>query len=518
MPVNKLWLVAASVAVVLSSAACDNKGLTNINKNPNSPTSAPPGPVFTRAANLAAQDFLGSGFDQYYMEVVAQQLAEVQYPDVDAYRRLDPASTGGVFNAAYSGEIEDLTQIIKTGRAQNNALIYGPALVLRTWEYGILTDSWGDIPYSQANQGDSSVVVLSPAYDAQKDIYTDIFKSLDDAAKAMAAANPGLVGLGSADIVYGGNMLRWQRFANSLRARHALRVVNVDKNLADTQLRAAFSGPGGVFTGNADAAAVAWPGDNTYNNPWGGDLARDDRRVSNRLIDPLVAMADPRLSVYAQPTAADPTKYVGLQNGMLQSQLGAFVATTSRVGRALFTASTSYGNFGTAGIARPSYLMTFAELSFIQAEAAERSLGGLTPGQAKGFYEAGIRSSFQQWGITDATTISTYLARADVAYKAGTAGLTQIALQKWLALFGDGGQVWAEWRRTCVPNTVKPGPEAIQATVPRRLLYPTTEYAVNADALKAAVARQGSDEFTTRMWWDANPTAAPTYTASCGTR
>jgi hypothetical protein len=518
MTARKLLSVAAGVAVTLSGVACDNSGLTNINKNPNSPTVAPPGPVFTRAANLAVSEFLGSGYDQYYTSVVAQHLAEVQYPDVDAYRRLDPASTGTAFNAAYSAELEDLTQVVKAGRAQNNPFYWGPASIVRAWEFGYLTDSWGDIPYSQANQGDSSTAVLSPAYDAQKDIYTDLFKTLDTASKALAAANPGLTNLGTADIIYKGSAIKWQRFANSLRARYAMRVVNADRNLADAQLKAAFAAPGGVFTANADAAALVWPGDNTYNNPWGGDLARDDRRVSNRLIDPLIAMNDPRLAVYAQPTQADPTKYAGLQNGMLQSQLGAYVATTSRVGKALFTASTSYGNFGNAGIARPSYLMTFAELSFIQAEAAERGLGGLNAAQAKGFYEAGIRSSMAQWGITDQTAITAYLASTPVAYAGGTPGLVQIANQKWIALFGDGGQAWAEWRRTCQPTTVKPGPEAIQNTVPRRLLYPSTEYAVNASSLNAAVARQGADAFTTRVWWDVNSSSAPTYTAGCGTR
>jgi hypothetical protein len=297
-----------------------------------------------------------------------------------------------------------------------------------------------------------------------------------------------------------------------------MRVVNVDPALADAQLRAAFSAPGGVFESNADAAAVVWPGDGTYNNPWGGDLARDDRRVSNRLIDPLVATQDPRLAVYAQPTEADPTKYVGLQNGLLQADLGQYLTKTSRVGKALFTANTSYGNFGTAGIARPSYLMTYAELAFIKAEAAERGIGGFNASQAAGFYQDGIRASMAQWGVTDQTAITNFLAQPAVAYQGGTAGLAQIATQKWIALFGDGGQAWTEWRRTCQPTTVKPGPQAIQGTVPRRLLYPTTEYASNPSSVAAAVTRQGADAFTTHMWWDTNPTAAPTYTAGCGTR
>src|SRR4051812_17341587 len=160
----------AGIALVLATAAC-NQDLTSINTNPNNPTSAPPGPVFTRAVNLGTSRWLGYTYDQYSTEVLVQHLAEVQYPDVDAYRRLDPASTGGVFNGAYTSELEDLAQVIKVGNAQSNPFIWGPATVLREWGFGYLTDSWGDVPYSQATAGDSSATILSPVYDPQQAIY-----------------------------------------------------------------------------------------------------------------------------------------------------------------------------------------------------------------------------------------------------------------------------------------------------------------------------------------------------------
>jgi hypothetical protein len=511
---NRFFLPLSGLALVLSTAC--NQDLTSINTNPNSPTSAPPGPVFTRATNLAVARWLGYTYDQYSTEVLTQHLAEVQYPDVDAYRRLDPASTGGVFNAAYSSELEDLAQVTKVGNKTDNPFIWGPALVMRTWSYGYLTDSWGAVPYSQATSGDSSATILSPAYDPQKAIYTDFFAQLDKVSKQMASANVTLPTLAAADPIYGGSTAKWQKFANSLRARYAMRVVNVDPALASAQLTAAFAAPGGVFTSSADAAKLTWPGDNVYNNPF--DMSRDDRRVSNRLVDPLMASNDPRLAVFAQPTVADPTKYAGLPNGMLQAQLGAYVSTTSRQGKAFFTGNTSYGNFGTAGAARPSYLMSYAELAFIQAEAAARSMGGLTPSQAQGFYNAAITASMSQWGVTDAAAIAAYLARPEIAYQGGTPGLKQIAVQKWIALYGDGGQAWFEWRRTCQPNTIKPGPEAIQATVPRRLMYSPNEYLVNETNVRAAVQAQGADDFNSRTWWDTAPTTAPTYEAGCGTR
>jgi hypothetical protein len=123
----------------------------------------------------------------------------------------------------------------------------------------------------------------------------------------------------------------------------------------------------------------------------------------------------------------------------------------------------------------------------------------------------------EQWGVP-AASITTYLARPDVAYMGGTAGLRQIATQKWIALYTDGIQAYSEWRRTCVPFSVKPGPQATQSTVPRRLLYSTVEKTVNGANVDAAIARQGADAFTTRMYWDKNPTAAPTYQAGCGQR
>jgi len=157
--------------------------------------------------------------------------------------------------------------------------------------------------------------------------------------------------------------------------------------------------------------------------------------------------------------------------------------------------------------------MTYAELEFILAEAAERGIGGVT-GSAASYYNAGITASMQQFGVTDATAIATYLAQPGVAYAGGTKGLKQIAVQKWIALVGDGDQAWAEWRRTCQPQTIKPGPNAAVSYVPRRFYYPSTEYSLNATELAAAVTRQGPDDFSTRIYWDSKPTAAPTCDGS----
>jgi hypothetical protein len=382
---------------------------------------------------------------------------------------------------------------------------------MSTWDFDYLTDTWGDIPYSQALKADSGI--NSPAYDAQKDIYTNFFKVLTTAAADMGTT--ALSGYGSADPIYSGNLKKWQKFANSLHARLAMRIVNVDKATADAELKAAFNGPGGVFASNSDNAQLAWPGDGIYNNPITDNfITRDDHRVSNTFFNAMNANNDPRIPVFMQPTIRyrDSTlgpKYAGMPNGLNASTAGTYFRTSSRPGAIFFPGSTTAGTIGSsANKKNPSYLMTYAELAFIQAEAAERSLGGLNPGQAAAFYNAAITASMNQWGITDAATISAFLAQPGVAYQGGVAGLKQIAVQKWIALVTDGAQSWAEWRRTCQPF-MKPGPDAVNATIPRRFYYSTTEYSVNAANVKAAVARQGTDDFNTPVWWD-KPANAPT--------
>jgi hypothetical protein len=493
--------LAVGALVVLGATAC-NDGLTDINKNPNAPETAPDATLFLSASRLGVTRWLGNANKRAW-ELLAQHLAEVQYPETDAYNRLVGASTEGNFNNAYFSELRDLQVVISNGQANGTPGTWGPAMVMRSWEFGLMTDMWGEIPYSTALRGDSGVV--QPTYDTQETIYAMLYAALDSASTALNTTTG--TGLATSDPIYGGNRAAWQRFANSLRARHALRVVNQNPTLANTQLTAAFNAPGGVFTANSHTAQFAWPGNGVYDNPWEVDArTRDDHRVSTRLMSLLTGMSDPRLSAYAQP-AQSGGGYVGLDNALSHALAVAQLLTTSKPGTRLYSAS------------QPSYLMTNAEVKFIQAEAAARGLGGLAPAAAAGFYEAGIRSSMAQWGVTDAAAIDAYLARADVALT-GTlvSDLTKIATQKWIALYTDGIQAWSEWRRTCVPFTVRPGPTATQNTVPRRLQYGPLEETVNATNNAEAVARQGADTFNSRIWWDRSPTVAPTYQAGCGTR
>jgi len=521
---NQNFITAtAGFALVLGTAACNTDNLTNLNKNPNNPADVPVTTLFTNATANAAARWLGAGYDLRVTEFFSQHLAEVQYPNEDQYTRTRAAQTATFFNNGYASELADLQKVVE--KAPNDAGINGPARVMQTWVFGYLTDSFGDVPYTEALQASPSSApeTLSPKYDAQKDIYAGFFAVLDGVSKDLQTGATG--DLGTADLIYGGNLVKWQRFANSLRARYALRLINKDPATASTQLAAAFAAPGGVMQTNADNAELRWPGDGIYNSPWAVDFAtRDDHRISRVMMEILRNNSDPRMSVFAQPAVSDGA-YRGAPNAFSAAAAAPYITLGSRIGAVLYPGATAYGYFGGGGNAWPSYLMTYAEVGFIQAEAAARGLGGLTPAQAPAFYAAGITASMNQWGVSGAP-VTTYLAQPGVVLAAGTPGLTQIAREKWLALFTNGGQAWAEWRRTCVPATVKPGPDAIRANVPRRFQYSTTERSVNDAARLAAVAAMATDdpgtttadEYELRMYWDSNPTAAPTYFVGCGNR
>jgi hypothetical protein len=517
---QKTLRVLSGLVLLGGVAACNADDITKVNENPNSPSTAPAGAVFTNAVINGVGRFLGWGYNGRGAALVVQHLAQTQYPDEDQYRRLDASSTSGYFNNPYQGELEDFQKVIDLGASESRPGIAAPALAMQQLIFEYITDTFGDVPYSEALKGDAADGVLLPKYDPQKDIYTGMMAALTKVATDLG--NPGNVTLGSADPIYGGSPAAWQRFANTLHARMALRIINVDPAMAASELQKALNGPGGVFRNNEDNAVMKWPGDGVFNNSWSDNFkGRDDHRMSQTLMNAMLANNDPRIPVYAQPTVCYtvPTtpgcpsgtpQYAGMPNGLLATQAATWFNTSSRIGAVFFPGKTAYGDFGGSGASYPQHVLTYAELLFIKAEAAERGIAGLTAGQAAGFYRDAITASLNQWGVTDAAKISAFLAQPGVTYKGGTEGLKQIAVQKWIALFTDGGQAWAEWRRTCQPNTLAAGPAAIVNYIPRRFYYSTTEISANSENLAAAVARQGPDNFGTRVYWDTKPTAAPT--------
>ena len=247
----------------------------------------------------------------------------------------------------------------------------------------------------------------------------------------------------------------------------------------------------GGFTSNADNAELHWPGDGVNDNPWHanqleGSGTRDDVRMAATLIDTLNNLNDPRVEIYARPIANG--TYAGMPHGIEADDAAAYNTLASKLGTQVFAAD------------QPSYLMTYAEFSFIKAEAAFRGWIG-SPADAATYYNDGIRASMQQWGV-DAADIDAYLLQPRVVYNPAT-GLQQIMLQKWIAFFTQGYEAWSEWRRTGLPTLTPAAASRINPPqIPRRVVYPQTEQSFNNANLQAAITTQGGDQLTSKVWID----------------
>ena len=525
MRTNILRTSLAAATLLAGLAACDADKLTEVNVNPNNPENVSSASLFTNGVVGLTQTMRGSGLSHGFSGVWSQHFSEIQYPETDLNQ---PRSANvdafwarfytGTVTGPTMGSLQDLNQILVQSTSPN---LVAPTLTFRAFAVETQTDMWGDIPFSEAGKGSE---IFTPKYDTQPVVYDSIFAMLTRAASLSVGsddpASANYARFGDADPVYGGlsatlQAQRWQKLANSLHARAALRISQPGANpaKAQTELAKALAGP--VFTSNADNAAVSWPG-GTLGNPlclnWlnaGCGGTRDDQRVSKRLVDTLVANADPRLAAFADPTVnsqkatagACDIAYRGYPNGWIAPK-EQNPCDTSTPKKNFSLSDYSRPNISIRSPDSPSWIMTYSELLFIKAEAAERGIVG-TPAQAAGFYTAAITASMQQWGI-DAGAITTYLNRAQVAYKGGAAGLQQIAYEKWVALYNQETEAWAEQRRLDYP-VLKPGPDAATTTVPTRMPYPDSENSLNQTNLNAAKANQGGATGTSvsgKVWWD----------------
>lgn len=363
-----------------------------------------------------------------------------------------------------------------------------------------ITDFWGDIPYSEAftarNAADQQ---LFPKFDSQESIYDAMLADLKSAADALRSGTLQPHNqLARQDLLLGGDLLRWQRFANSLRLRLAMRLAEVAPDKARPIVQEILSS-GNYPVVETNAENVVWQ--------TGPDTGGDDRGTPTResellvfapkvMMDLMNAAADPRIPVYFDPNEAG--QYVGLP-----SSPDAQPSTVSRTQYA-YLDQVLWANHPTF----PGFVITAAEVSFLKAEAYQR---GWVPGDAAAAHAKGLRESVTMYhnlynSNPNATTklpmpsdavLNTFATQSAAAYD-GT--LRRIAEQKWIHLgFNQPYEAWAEQRRTDFPVL---GEDTFGGTVlPRtvRIMYPSTEQTNNRANWQAV---QAKDTPTTRVWWD----------------
>jgi hypothetical protein len=467
---------AAAAIVLIAMGGCDN-GLTGVNDNPNAPTKVDARYLLPNAITGAVGLTLGTNLHMDVTALWAQHYAESQYSTEDSYDISD-SKIQGIWNAYYSGPLEDLHQIVEQGEEENRPNVAAVGKVLQAWTMSIVTDLWGDVPYTEALRGMEEGGTTTPVFDSQQSIYNSM---LADLAAAPGMMDPSGTVIEDGDLIYGGDLTHWAQFANSLRMRLAMHLSQVDADRAKTEFAAAYAAGG--FTSNDDNAQLNYVGDGTWDYPiFAYERDRDDHAISATMVDTLKALFDPRLPLYAKANVYG--TYAGAPNGY--DDVPFRHDSVSRIGEPFTSATT------------PAVIMSYAEVLFLEAEAAER---GWIAADAGELYKAAIRANLEWNGVPELDIID-YLAYPSMAYAGGAAGLRQIALQKWIALYGNGPEAYTEWRRTGYP-VLQAGPDAVNGgVIPVRLPYPSVEQALNGANLSQAISNQGGASLNDPLWWD----------------
>ncbi|KQR70924.1 SusD/RagB family nutrient-binding outer membrane lipoprotein [Pedobacter sp. Leaf176] len=472
----KLYILAIFAFTVSSCG----KELDEVNINPNATENAQPDYLLTGAIKNTADAYWSTANTMNSSLLFVQHWSKIQYTEEDRFIYSNSSFTS-LWSTGYSQSITAFNKIIELGNAQANPNYKGVALVLRSWVFLLLTDAYGDVPYSQAGKINE---FITPAYDKQKDVYFGLLDDLKTAKNTLDPVGKAIAG----DVIYNGNIARWKKFANSLRLRIALRIADKEAAKAKAVLDE-IKADGDLFisdnTDNAQLNYLTSPQQNPVSALF---ETRDDYRISKTIVDKLFALNDPRLPIYASKTqTATPEEYIGVPNGLTNSEASILgFAKTSKPG-AYFLLPQA-----------PAVIFSYSELLFDRAEAAAR---GFTTENAADLYQQAIKASLKQYNISDAVA-ATYIAQASVQYDAANYKKS-IGEQKWLALFGQGLEAWAERRRLDYPQLNASVNTVLNGQIPVRFIYPGTEQSLNGASYKNAVASQGADLLTTKLWFDA---------------
>ena len=518
-----LTMKFGAVAVILFSS-CDS-GFEEMNANPLSFNEPVIENLFsyslvkTAGANdgntLYPNDKLAGAFMQYFASLNPYQWTGDKYLYKNEYNK-------GLFETAYSTELKEIEQILFLVKDQPDLINqYAIARIWRVYILHRVTDMYGDIPYFEAGKGYLDDI-YKPKYDRQSEIYADMLKELEEAALQL---DPSKTSFGSADFLYNGNVDQWQSFAYSLMLRLGMRLTEVDLGMAETWVKKAIAG--GVMQSNEDIAKLEHTDDTSNNFYWDGRELRGAEgvppsamglgygKMSNTFVDYLKDTQDPRLPFYitlwpgnADPslltTSTEPSQQRGLPNGYDVTSIKEVIPDWSDE----ILSQISEINLNTiASNSTPTIFQSFTEVEFLLAEAALR---GWDTGDAKTYYERGLKASMDIEVIypggmsVTAAEFDEYLAANPYEIGSFDIQMEQIHTQFWLSLFMNNIEVYANWRRTGYPTltpTNYPGNET-GGVIPRRLRYPESEASLNTENYKAAVQEQGPDLFTTRIWWD----------------
>lgn len=449
-----------------------------------------------------------------YCSMMMQQLANASWYAGDKYQQND-GWAASYFDVAYNDQVKYVVDLIEVTKDKPQyANLHEIGRIMKVMIFHRLTDLYGEIPYSEAGYGFYSRT-FTPKYESQDAIYADMLKELEEAAATLSVSGDKP---GAGDLIYGGKadpITQWKKLAYSLMLRLGMRLTKIAP--ADAQSWVEKAVAGGVFTSNDDNAFILHDNSggratvNRNSNILGGEWnATNNGEVflSRTFVDFLKDNGDPRLAFMAKIKSSGNTTaalQIGLPNGLDQNGGATDVSTDPDFPGNINNYSTVRGDVFLS-VTGPTFFASYAQVELLLAEAKKRNynVGAISAAQ---HYANGVEAAMKQ--LSQYNAIAT-IPQADItAYLVANPyddanAFEQINNQYWVACFLDWYETWSNWRRSGFPNLTPVDyiGNATGGQIPRRMLYPTSEASSNGTNYGEAIARQGSNTFMTRVWWD----------------
>lgn len=481
----------AIIFTLLSMSAC-NKDFEDTNTNPNTVPVTRPESLLESAIYRMVQANQTRALRLTH-ELMQVHVTTVNSDEIHRYI-IRPSESDYMWNAWYL-QITNFRDMYNSAKelalvpSQSYYYSYmGIARVMEAWSFSLLTDTYGDVPFSEATLGRSDNI-YQPKFDRQQDIYDSLFKNLEE-ANTLFARNDTLIpdAAKQRDPLYGGSISKWRKFSNALYLRLLLRASGRPESNAAAKIQQIIATPATypLMASNEESAVIRFtttpPFVSAFNTYRDFDF-NGDNGLSQFFINTLNLWEDPRRTKWASTVGSN---YEGVPSGYMPGQvperLSFYLAALKNEPR--------LGN-----------ILSYPELQFILAEAA---LKGYSTGNAKTLYENGVNNAITFWALTVPTG---HLAKPGVAWvdaETDAQKLEKIITQKYFTFFFTDFQSWFEYRRTGYPDLpIGPGVQN-NRILPTRLVYPTIVQSLNRVNYNEAVSRMGGDNMLIKVWWDVN--------------
>lgn len=553
---KKYQLYIAGLMVAASSllGACSDDYMSDLNTDPTKASTIDPNAQLT-TAELQTYGDLGMVeiYRNYFYAFTQQLMGCWNTTNYGGRHTIDNNEMSRIWTSFYPNAIKNVTDAKdRTDGDETQVNINAALRVYRVYLMSIITDTYGDVPYHDAGEGFNKGVT-NPRFDTQQEIYSDFFVQLDSAVNQFNASADKITG----DVMFGGDVSKWKKLANSLRLRYAMRISDVDSDKARQEFEKALQADGGVMSDASDNALIKYMpiafsfGAESYSDYrgnalskllFGNDPSNNPSYICSTFFNRMRDTQDPRTFIMTRcyydglMSATSPDNRVDLTEEMLSKNIafaprdpGAFSWEPWPTGYTsdILTEMAKTNTAVSATVARevepklannfiqgdnPGVVMTSAEVKLLMAEAKLK--GWNVSGTMADLYRAGVREAMNllsdSYGCAQVSdeALNEYIAENGLGHTSEQAK-EAINMQAWILHFTNPAECWANVRRSGYPRLKSPADYGFAqfvtggTEIPVRLCYPVLESSYNKAGYDEALQRMGGkDDWHTRVWWD----------------